>query len=173
MSFRTKIFDFLNIGTVNLPDHTENEDSADRASGEIRWEVREVFNRFTHAIRDKNRPLLSELMTDDIVLLAASGDPIVGRDAVEAFCTGTFSKFLIRQHTDFSVEASDKRTTASVYAGAFIALTPIEGGDVVEMRHSFTGVLRHENGGWKVARVLSLTWIWGILGNTVPRLPPA
>jgi hypothetical protein len=36
MSFRTKIFDFVNIGTVNLPDHTENEDRAEGASGEIR-----------------------------------------------------------------------------------------------------------------------------------------
>ena len=90
-----------------------------------------------------------------------SGDPIVGRDAVEAFCTLTFSEFLISQHTDFSVKTSDKRTTASLYVGALIALTPIEGGDVVEMRHSFIVVLRHDNGGWKVARVLSLTWIYG------------
>jgi len=133
--------------------------NSDDASQEIRGEVRDMVNRFTEAIGDKDLSALMGLMTDDVVLLTPSGDPIIGRDAVEALCGRIFNKFDIRKHIDFAVKTPDERTTASVYLFAFVALTDADVGTVVEMRGSAVGVLRYEDGGWKMARMLSLvTW---------------
>lgn len=115
-----------------------------------------MVNRFTEAIKDKNLSRLRELTTDDLVLLNPQGDPIVGRQAVEAFCTRIFGRFDIHSHTDFAVKTSCERTIASVFAYPYITLTAIEGGSAVEMRVSVIGVLRYENGDWRVACILSL-----------------
>ena len=115
-----------------------------------------MVNRFTEAIREKDLPTLSGLMTDDVVLLTPSGDPIIGRQGVEAFCSLLFSKFNIDKHIDFAVKTSDERTIATVHAFPFITLTALNGGTVVEMRGSVVGVLRYENRVWKIARILSL-----------------
>lgn len=47
-------------------------------------EIRALQRRLRDAIKEKALPALLEMMTDDVVLLTASGPPTVGRDAVKA-----------------------------------------------------------------------------------------
>ena len=152
MSLRAKIFNFLNSGVTK--DCGEVDPSPDDARQKVTGEVRVMVNRFTAAIGSKDLPTLLGLMTDDVVLLTPSGD--LGRQEVEALCSRVFNKFDIRKHIDFAVKTSDERTTATVHAFAFIALTALNGGVVVEMRRSVVGVLRYEDRDWKIARILSL-----------------
>ena|SRR5215469_2011806 len=151
-----KIAAFVKSAISHGANEGENERSQDDPSQEIRWEVVCMVNRFTSAIQKKNVAELEVHMTNDIVLLTPSGDPIVGRDVVKALCSRIFSKFNICKHTDFAVKTSDERTTVIVHAHHFIGLTSVNGGVVVEWRGSVVAVLRYENGQWKVARILSL-----------------
>src|SRR5436309_1791742 len=77
------------------------------AQDDFRREIDTVANRFSNAVARKALPELLETVTDDVVFVATSGAPVVGREAVRALYTGLFARFDIRNTaspSDFEVE---------------------------------------------------------------------
>ena len=124
-------------------------DDFGRESQEI-WALQ---NRLLDAIKEKMLPELLDMMTDDVVLLTASGPPTVGRDAVKALCTDLFSRFDIRHHCEVTTGPRIGNVIMSA-GGHLLTLRPLDGGDPVTTRGRTMKVFRLENGAWKLSRIL-------------------
>jgi ketosteroid isomerase-like protein len=122
-----------------------------------------MANCLADAFRQKDLSQLLDMMTDDVVLLSASGPPTVGRDSAKKLCTDLFGRFDIRQHVDFSVQVVvGIENAASIHGAYVLTLTPLDGGAPVTMRGRLVTVLRHQNGAWKLAR--GVNWVgWVVL----------
>src|SRR5262245_34709923 len=77
--------------------------------------VRAMENGFLDVIAQKALPELHDMMTDDVVLLTASGPLTGGRDALETLCRDLFDGFDIRHHVDFRVEKIEIENAAWAY----------------------------------------------------------
>lgn len=151
-----RILGFFMLAGLTKRDSLEGQVAEDSARGEIRA----FANRLLAAVHEKALPELLDMMTDDVVLLAASGPPTVGRDAVKTLCTGLFVGFDISHHVDFGVSHFENAPIAIAKGGYFMTLRPLAGGSPASTRGRFVAVLRHENGAWKLARGFSLvSWV--------------
>lgn len=93
--------------------------------------------------------------TDDIVWLPPNGDMLRGRAALRARYEPLFAGF----QPHMAVEVVDARSSGVMgFAWGYVkgSLTPVEGGDAVPVDDKFLAVVRHEDGEWRVARLM-----WG------------
>ena len=151
-NFVRRIVGFATPLALSGPETRECPTTEDDIARESR-EIRALQSRLRDAIKEKALPALLEMMTDDVVLLTASGPPTVGRDAVKALCTSLFSRFDIGHSSE--VTSGPVIGNAAINAGAHLTtLRPLDGGNPVTTRGRVVAVLRRENGVWKLARVL-------------------
>jgi uncharacterized protein (TIGR02246 family) len=96
-------------------------------------------------------------MTEDVVLLSASGPPIVGREAARQFYSAMVGKFIIQNtatSADFSVEAIGN--VALVVGKDSATITPVGGGPTMMVNGPAVSVFRREDGKWRIARIVNL-----------------
>jgi len=96
-------------------------------------------------------------MTEDVVLLSASGPPIVGREAARQFYAGMVGKFVVQNtamSADFTVDAIGN--IALVVGKDSAKLTPVGGGPTMMLSGPAVSVFRREDGKWKLARSVNL-----------------
>jgi ketosteroid isomerase-like protein len=122
-------------------------------------QIRALMGRLHGAVNQKALPELLDMLADDVVLLSASGAPVVGRNAVMALCTDLYGRYNIRhQHELTGAHVIGK--VAMNMGGYLTTLTPLDGGNTEEVRGRVVAVWRRENGTWKVARCLCwASWV--------------
>jgi ketosteroid isomerase-like protein len=112
-----------------------------------------------HAIREKDVDVVLSLMTDDVVIVPALGEPLVGHDAVRATLSAKVPlpwKFEVDDLTeDRSVEFLGN---VAVVTGTRSTVITQENSirPVVAFRGRTISIYRHQVDGWKLARYLSL-----------------
>jgi len=118
-----------------------------------------MVNHFLDAIAQKALPERRDMLTDDVVLLSASGPPTIGRDAVETLCRDLLDRFDIRHHVDFSVEVIEVENAACAYLAPLVTAMPLDGGPPVTIRGRGWALRRRENGAWKLRGLSWVSWV--------------
>ena len=149
------------LGFIKSAVPNETHSLVDRAVEDdvrrVRREISEVAARFQDALAKKALFELLDIMSHDVVLLTASGDPTVGRIAVEALCTSLFRKFDFAERPVAELHGAGVTGNVAITSGGYLAtLSPLEGGVPAKMRGRIVVVFRNEDGAWRLAR--GLTW---------------
>ena len=149
----TKMFGLLKPAAVN------RSASVPVPTSEDERQIRALMNRLNGAVNKKTLPELLDMLADDVVLLSASGAPVVGRNGVKALCTDLYGKYNIRHEHELS-GARVIGNVAMNIGGHITTLTPLDGGNTEGVRGRVVAVWRRENGTWKVARCLCwASWV--------------
>ena len=133
------------------------EDDARR----VRQEISAIAARFQDALAKKALSEVLDIVTDDVVLLTASGAPTVGRTAVEALCLSLFRRFDFAERPVSELHGAQAIGNVAITGGGYLAkLSPIEGGGPAIMRGRIVVVFRNEDGAWRLSRGLTwATWV--------------
>jgi uncharacterized protein (TIGR02246 family) len=124
---------------------------------DVAREIEAVANRSKDAIARKDIEAALQLLTNDVVLLTASGPPIVGLDAVRELYRGLLSRYHIENtasRSDFTVEAVGD--VAIVTGNDQAVMTPLDGGPVITVEGRAISIFRREARAWKLARAINL-----------------
>ena len=82
-------------------------------------EIRAWGKRFVEAVAAKNLPVVLDMMMEDVVLIASSGPPMIGLDAVKPLYADLFAMFDIKNTAaDEDMEVELSGNTAIVWGVA-------------------------------------------------------
>ena len=127
------------------------------ANDEIRREIEALAEVSKSAMARNDLDAVLATMTDDVVLLSATGPPVVGREAVRQMYSGLVGKFRMENTatgTDFTLDVVG--SVAIVFGKDSAKMTPVDGGPTVFLSGPAVSVFRRVDGMWKIARSLNL-----------------
>ena len=140
-------------GALNKAHSLVGEDDDRR----VRREISATRARFEDALANKALSEVLEMVTDDVVLLTASGAPTVGRAALEAVCMSLFRRFDFAERPGAELFGVQAIGNVAISAGGYLVkLSPVEGGVPAVTRGRIVVIFRNENGVWRLSR--GLTW---------------
>jgi uncharacterized protein (TIGR02246 family) len=111
------------------------------------------FNRrYVAAINDGDIDTLASLTTDDHMLIASGGEPLVGKDALVSAMTGAFER--VEFDESWAPEETIVSGDLAYQRGTFIVnATPKEGGETSRTTGNFLRIYRRQpNGDWLMVR---------------------
>jgi uncharacterized protein (TIGR02246 family) len=117
--------------------------------------IRQVSQRWTEAMGQADVEQLRQLMTDDVVVVHANGQTLVGRDAVAGHLARSFADFRIQQrvHSEETVIANE---WAFERARVHTTMSPRQGGAARDFLSVTLTILRNDGFGWRVARTIGV-----------------
>ena len=127
----------------------------------VRDDVRAAIEAFAAASKiamaRKDLDAMLSMMTDDVVLLTASGPPVVGREAVRELYSGMLKKTNVQNTASSSAFTIEAVGNVVVVAGKDSAtINQVGVGPARMVRGLAISVFRCEGGNWKLARSLNL-----------------
>ena len=138
--------------------------SAQAARKDDEQAIRKLTEDWLTAVRTKDIPRLSGMVTDDAVFLPPGFPPIRGKEAVEAMYKKFFPQFSSVEQTVSIAEVQVSGDWAFAWGTEKFVLVPLSGDSLVEMEGKGMSILRRQpDVSWKFARGIN---------NTMPK-PPA
>jgi uncharacterized protein (TIGR02246 family) len=114
--------------------------------------IRELTERWVAAVTAKDIDRLLAYVTDDVVFLAPSVPPIVGRAAVGSMYRAVFAQFDVRQNPAYH-ELQLLGDWAFAWGTDALTFTPVAGGAPVHLEGNALSIMRRgDDGAWRFAR---------------------
>jgi len=120
-------------------------------------EIEALVRRHKDAAARNDIDAVVSMMTDDVVLLTASGPPIIGIEAVRAQYLTFAGKFTIvstARREDFTVTPHGDLALVVGIDSAMV--TPVPTGPALQVSGPAVSVFRRNAEGWKLARAINL-----------------
>jgi uncharacterized protein (TIGR02246 family) len=117
--------------------------------------VRQVSQRWSDAVAVADVSGLRQLMTDDVVVVHANGETVIGTDAVAAHLARSFAEYRIQQRVEpeETVVAND---WAFERARVHTTMTARSTGLARQFDSVTLTILRRDGGRWRVARTIGV-----------------
>ena len=115
--------------------------------------VRKVLSGLSAADNAGDLNAILSHYSDEAILLPPDGPPLVGQPGVRSFYEPALSRFRF----EVSFDADETQVSGDwAFARGFIngRLVPKGEGTPVKLREKYIMVLRRQNGGWKIARLI-------------------
>ena len=120
--------------------------------------IRQLSEDWLAAVRAKDIPRLSGLVTDDVVFLPPGFPPIRGKQAVETLYRSFFPQFSSVEQSVSIEEVQLAGDWAFAWGTERFTLVPQAGGAPIEIEGKGMSILRRQpDGSWKFARGINNT----------------
>ena len=132
--------------------------SAPLARGNDEQAIRKLTEDWLAAVRAKDIPRLSSMVTDDAIFMPPGLPPIRGKQAVETMYKSFFPQFASVEQTVSIEEIEVAGDWAFAWGTEQFVLVPQAGGAPIEMQGKGMSILRRQpDGSWKFARGINNT----------------
>lgn len=136
----------------------ETPDPAARPRSDDEQAIRKLTDDWLAAVRAKDIPRLSEMVTDDAVFLPSGFPPIRGKQAVETMYRSFFPQFASVEQTVTIEELQVVGDWAFAWGTEKFTLVPQAGRAPIEMHGKGMSILKRQpDGSWKFARGINNT----------------
>ena len=120
--------------------------------------IRKLSEDWLEAVRAKDIPRLSGMVTDDAVFLPPGFSPIRGRPGVETMYRSFFPQFSSVEQSVSIEEIQVAGDWAFAWGTEKFTLVPLTGGAPIEMQGKGMSILKRQpDGSWKFARGINNT----------------
>ena len=117
--------------------------------------IQTLTQSWLDATHNRDIPRLLSLVTDDVVFLPPTGDPIAGKSGVETLYKSFFAQFKGVQQFADTQEIQVNGDLAYLWGPEELRLVPAAGGPEIHLLGRGISILRRENGEWKFARAIN------------------